>query len=56
MLGKGGLISFLSAPFLALTSVMLCDILGLESLTNAYGIVSLIRGISSTIGSPVAGK
>ncbi|KAM7537440.1 hypothetical protein Aperf_G00000061611 [Anoplocephala perfoliata] len=43
------------SPFFSLTSIILCDILGLEALTNAYGIVVMVRGISSTIGSPIAG-
>ncbi|VDD79686.1 unnamed protein product [Mesocestoides corti] len=43
------------SPFFSLTSIILCDILDLEALTNAYGIVTLVRGIASTVGSPVAG-
>ncbi|VDM24475.1 unnamed protein product [Hydatigera taeniaeformis] len=44
------------SPFFSLTSIIICDILGLEALTNAYGIVTMVRGVASTIGSPVAGR
>ena len=47
---------FPSAPFFSLTSIIICDILDLEALTNAYGIVTMVRGIASTVGSPVAGN
>ncbi|CDS42798.1 Major facilitator superfamily locus tagral substrate transporter [Echinococcus multilocularis] len=43
------------SPFFSLTSIIICDILDLEALTNAYGIVTMVRGIASTVGSPVAG-
>nr|CDS34258.1 monocarboxylate transporter [Hymenolepis microstoma] len=43
------------SPFFSLTSIILCDILDLEALTNAYGIVVMVRGIASTVGSPAAG-
>ncbi|VDL63687.1 unnamed protein product [Hymenolepis diminuta] len=43
------------SPFFSLTSIILCDILDLEALTNAYGIVVMVRGVSSAVGSPVAG-
>lgn len=48
--------SVVLAPFFSLTSIIICDILDLEALTNAYGIVIMIRGIASIAGSPVAGK
>ncbi|VDL95180.1 unnamed protein product [Schistocephalus solidus] len=50
-----GTFGFCLAPFYSLTSIVLCEILGLEALTNAYGLVTLVRGVSSTIGSPIAG-
>ncbi|KAL5110853.1 Monocarboxylate transporter 3 [Taenia crassiceps] len=43
------------SPFFSLTSIIICDILDLEALTNAYGIVTMVRGVASTVGSPVAG-
>lgn len=43
------------APFFSLASIIICDILDLEALTNGYGIVTMLRGIASTAGSPLAG-
>ncbi|KAM7537692.1 hypothetical protein Aperf_G00000061570 [Anoplocephala perfoliata] len=43
------------SPFFSLVSIIICDILDLEALTNADGIVTMIRGIASTTGSAVAG-
>ncbi|XP_074653250.1 monocarboxylate transporter 12-like [Tubulanus polymorphus] len=45
-----------AAAYISLTSIILCDILGLERLTNAFGLLTLARGISSTLGPPVAGS
>nr|VZI45428.1 unnamed protein product [Spirometra erinaceieuropaei] len=50
-----GAFGFCLAPFYSLTSIVLCEILGLEALTNAYGLLTLVRGVSSTLGSPLAG-
>ena len=38
-----------------LTSIVLCELLGLEKLTNAFGLLTLVRGFASLIGPPVAG-
>ncbi|VDN15009.1 unnamed protein product [Dibothriocephalus latus] len=50
-----GVFGFCLAPFYSLTSIVLCEILGLEALTNAYGLITLLRGVSSAVGSPLAG-
>ncbi len=46
---------FISANY-ALTTIILVDLLGMEKLTNAYGLVMLAEGISNLIGPPLAGK
>lgn len=38
-----------------LTSVILVDLLGIERLTNAFGLLLLFQGIGSFIGPPIAG-
>jgi hypothetical protein len=38
-----------------LTSVILVDLLGLENLTNAFGLLLLFQGIASIVGPPVGG-
>ncbi|XP_064650887.1 monocarboxylate transporter 12-like [Lineus longissimus] len=43
------------ASYISLTSIILCDMLGLEKLTNAFGLLTLARGISSGFGPPLAG-
>ncbi|PAA87522.1 hypothetical protein BOX15_Mlig016045g2 [Macrostomum lignano] len=41
------------APVVTLTSEVLCKLVGLDNLTNAFGLVTLARGISVCIGSPI---
>ncbi len=43
------------AAYISLTSVVLVDLLGLDSLTSAFGLLVLFRGVSSVVGSPLAG-
>jgi MFS transporter, MCT family, solute carrier family 16 (monocarboxylic acid transporters), member 14 len=40
----------------ALRSIIVVDLLGLEKLTNAFGIILLLQGIAAVIGSPLAGE
>lgn len=37
---------FYSAGYISLTSIILVDLLGLEKLTNAFGLLILFRGIA----------
>lgn len=48
--------NFFSAAYICLTSIILVDLLGLDKLTNAFGILSLFRGSASILGPPIAGK
>ena len=41
--------------YVGLTSVVLVDLLGLEKLTNAFGLVIMFQGIASLAGPPIAG-
>ncbi|XP_025198138.1 monocarboxylate transporter 5-like [Melanaphis sacchari] len=41
--------------YVGLTSVILVDLLGLDKLTNAFGILLLFQGIASLVGPPIAG-
>jgi hypothetical protein len=43
------------ATWISLTSIVLCELLGLEKLTNAFGLLCMSRGIAAMIGSPIAG-
>ncbi|XP_064455597.1 monocarboxylate transporter 9-like [Ornithodoros turicata] len=44
-----------SGAFVSLTSVILVDILGLDKLTNAFGLLLLFEGFASYVGPPVTG-
>ena len=46
---------FFVAAYISLTSIVLVDLLGLDNLTSAFGLLVLYRGISSMVGPPVAG-
>nr|XP_023030024.1 monocarboxylate transporter 13-like isoform X1 [Leptinotarsa decemlineata] len=41
--------------FMSLTSVTLVELLGLDKLTNAFGLIILFRGSAALIGSPMGG-
>ena len=41
--------------YVSLTSVILVDLLGLDKLTNAFGLLLLFQGIGTIIGPPIVG-
>ncbi|XP_058802122.1 monocarboxylate transporter 3 isoform X2 [Phymastichus coffea] len=41
--------------FASLRSILVVDLLGLEKLTNAFGLLLLFQGLGATIGAPLAG-
>ncbi|OWF36096.1 monocarboxylate transporter 12-like [Mizuhopecten yessoensis] len=43
------------ASFVSLRSIIMVELMGIERLTNAFGMVTLCQGLSSFIGSPIAG-
>lgn len=47
---------FSIGAYVGLTSVVLVDLLGLEKLTNAFGLLLLFQGIASLVGPPIAGS
>jgi hypothetical protein len=46
----------LTATWISLTSIILCDLLGLQNLTNAFGLLTMTRGFASIAGPPIAGR
>ena len=46
----------LTASFATLRSIITVELLGLEKLTSAFGLLLLFQGMAVTIGSPIAGK
>lgn len=47
---------FTIGAYVGLTSVILVDLLGLERLTNAFGLLLLFQGVASLIGPPIGGN
>jgi predicted MFS family arabinose efflux permease len=43
------------AAFVALRSIVIVELLGIQKLTNAFGLTSLFQGIAVLIGSPLSG-
>lgn len=52
----GAVFGFTIGAYVGLTSVILVDLLGLEKLTNAFGLLLLFQGIASLVGPPIAGR
>ncbi|VDP65384.1 unnamed protein product [Echinostoma caproni] len=50
-----GLMGLLSGPLASLSTIILCDLVGVDALTTAVGLVTLSRGLSSVLGAPLAG-
>ena len=51
----GSVFGFTIGAYVGLTSVILVDLLGLDRLTNAFGLLLLFQGIASFLGPPIAG-
>lgn len=49
------IVQFPTAGYISLTSIILVDLLGLEKLTNAFGLLILFRGVAAIFGTPLAG-
>uniref|UniRef100_A0A0R3RVJ9 MFS domain-containing protein n=1 Tax=Elaeophora elaphi TaxID=1147741 RepID=A0A0R3RVJ9_9BILA len=51
-----GLFGLTLSSYVCLTSVLLVDLIGIEKLTNAFGLILLFQGIGTVIGPPIAGQ
>lgn len=47
---------FFVSPFIALTSIIIVDLLGLRQLINAFGVLCIFRGVAGILGPPVSGS
>uniref|UniRef100_A0A0N5AST5 MFS domain-containing protein n=1 Tax=Syphacia muris TaxID=451379 RepID=A0A0N5AST5_9BILA len=56
LLGYAAVFGLTISSYVCLTSVLLVDLLGLEKLTSAFGILLLFQGIATFVGPPVSGK
>lgn len=46
---------FLISANYSLTTIILVDLLGMEKLTNSYGLIMLAEGVANLVGPPLAG-
>ena len=46
----------ITATYITLTTSTFVDIVGIESLISAMGVVTLVRGSGSMAGPPIAGR
>jgi len=44
-----------SGAYVGLTSVVLVDLMGMERMTNAFGLLLLFQGVASVVGAPLCG-
>lgn len=47
---------FTISSYVCLTSVVLVDLVGVDRLTNAFGLLLFIQGIATFVGPPLAGN
>lgn len=47
---------FTAGAYVGLTSVVLVDLMGLDRLTNAFGLLLFFQGLASFLGLPLAGN
>jgi len=47
---------FVLATYISLASVIMCELVGLEKLTNGFGLLCLVRGITAIAGPPIEGN
>jgi hypothetical protein len=49
------LVLSVAACFASLRSILIVELMGLDKLTNAFGLLLLFQGVAAAIGSPIAG-
>lgn len=47
---------FFTAPFMAMKSLILVDFLGIERLTNSFGLLLMFQGFAVMMGPPLIGE
>jgi hypothetical protein len=50
------LVVYIAACFASLRSILIVELIGLDKLTNAFGLLLLFQGVAAAIGSPLAGR
>ena len=47
---------FFSGGYVGLTSIIIVDLVGVDKLSDAFGVLLLFQGVAVAIGTPIAGK
>lgn len=50
------LFGFFSGGYVGLTSIVTVDLVGVDKLSNAFGVLLLFQGVAVAIGPPICGK
>ena len=45
----------ISATWTSLRPIVLVELLGIDNLTNAFGLLAMFQGVAFTVGPPIAG-
>uniref|UniRef100_A0A1B6LWP0 Major facilitator superfamily (MFS) profile domain-containing protein n=1 Tax=Graphocephala atropunctata TaxID=36148 RepID=A0A1B6LWP0_9HEMI len=53
--GYAAVFGLATSAFASLRSILIVDLIGLEKLTNGFGLLLLFQGVAASIGSPIAG-
>jgi hypothetical protein len=51
-----GLFGFFSGGYVGLTSIVTVDLVGVDKLSDAFGVLLLFQGVAVAIGTPIVGK
>ena len=55
-IGYASTFGFFSGGYVTLTAIVLVDIVGVEKLSDAFGVLLLFIGVATAIGTPIVGK
>ena len=50
------LFGFFSGGYVGLTSIVTVDLVGVDKLSDAFGVLLLFQGVAVAIGTPIVGK
>jgi hypothetical protein len=50
------LFGFFSGGYVGLTSIIIVDLVGVDKLSDAFGVLLLFQGVAVAIGPPIVGK
>ncbi|KAF6032581.1 hypothetical protein EB796_009182 [Bugula neritina] len=46
---------YVAATLISLAPIIMCELVGLEKLTNGFGLLCLVRGVTAIAGPPIVG-